>query len=73
MTNSAGKFNLIEKYKERQESGEEYRQKAREAGGKIKESPQSKVVRGFVGGGVTAVNEGAEAIDDIYDSFAGNP
>tara|TARA_R100001443_G_scaffold4319_2_gene12768 strand:+ start:3063 stop:6767 length:3705 start_codon:yes stop_codon:yes gene_type:complete len=73
MTNSAGKFNLIEKYKERQESGEEYRQKAREAGEKIKESAQSKVVRGFVGGGVTAVNEGAEAIDDIYDSFAGNP
>lgn len=73
MTNSAGKLNLIEKYKEKQKSGEEFRQKAREAGEQIKESAQSKVVRGFIGGAVTAVNEGREAIDDIYDSFAGNP
>ena len=52
---------------------QEARRKRKEIDQKIKETSASKVVRGLVGGGVTAVNEGVEVFDDIYDSAFGNP
>ena len=58
---------------DRQLREEEARTKRKKIDRKIKETSASKVVRGLVSGGVTAVNEGAEVFDDIYDSFAGNP
>ena len=69
--------NLIEKtvdfYNQRQEAGEEYRQQAKEAGDRIKQTTASKVLRGAISGPIKAVNEAVEFGDDIYDYFAGNP
>ena len=45
-------------------SKQEARIKRKEIDQKIKETSASKVVRGLVGGGVTAVNEGVEVFDD---------
>ena len=69
--------NLIEKtvdfYNQRQEAGDEYRQQAKEAGDRIKQTTASKVLRGAISGPIKAVNEAVEFGDDIYDYFAGNP
>ena len=57
----------------RQKAGEEYRQQAKEAGDRIKQTTASKVLRGAISGPIKAVNEAVEFGDDIYDYFAGNP
>ena len=58
---------------DRQLREEEARTKRKKIDRKIKETSASKVVRGLVSGGITAVNEGVEVFDDIYDSAFGNP
>ena len=58
---------------DRQLREEEARTTRKKIDRKIKETSASKVVRGLVSGGITAVNEGVEGFDDIYDSAFGNP
>tara|TARA_R100000654_G_scaffold71087_2_gene101760 strand:- start:2 stop:4468 length:4467 start_codon:yes stop_codon:yes gene_type:complete len=69
--------NLIEKtvdfYNQRQEAGKEYRQQAKEAGDRIKQTTASKVVRGAISGPLKAINETVETVDDVADYFRGNP
>jgi hypothetical protein len=65
--------NVVDYYNERQEAGDEYRQKAKEAGDRIKQTTASKVVRGAISGPIKAINETVETVDDVYDYFAGNP
>tara|TARA_B100001094_G_scaffold9691_1_gene8658 strand:+ start:8354 stop:13219 length:4866 start_codon:yes stop_codon:yes gene_type:complete len=65
--------NVVDTYNERQEAGDEYRQKAKEAGDRIKQTTASKVVRGAISGPIKAINETVETVDDVYDYFAGNP
>ena len=65
--------NVVDTYNERQEAGDEYRQKAKEAGDRIKQTTASKVLRGAISGPIKAINETVETVDDVYDYFAGNP
>ena len=58
---------------DRSEAGEEYRQKAKEAGQQLKQTTASKVLRGAISGPLKAINETVETVDDVADYFRGNP
>ena len=58
---------------DRSEAGEEYRQKAKEAGQQLKQTTASKVLSGAISGPLKAINETVETVDDVADYFRGNP
>ena len=62
--------NVVDYYNKRQEAGDEYRQQAKEAGDRIKQTTASKVVRGAISGPIKSINETVETVDDVYDYFA---
>jgi len=70
MTNS----NPLARFRrDRQEAGEEFREKLKKGGEQIKQTKTSKVIRGAISGPIKAINETIEFVDDIKDYVKGNP
>jgi len=59
--------------RDRQEAGEEFREKLKKGGEEIKQTKTSKVIRGAISGPIKAINETIEFVDDIKDYVKGNP
>ncbi len=59
--------------RDRQEAGEEFREKLKKGGEQIKQTKTSKVIRGAISGPIKAINETIEFVDDIKDYVKGDP